>query len=132
MREATTDGFVLPVEQPRDVLTDILRVSGQRALAAAVKAEADEWIAQRVHVKDEDDHRLVVRNGFQPPRTIQTGIGPVELKRARVHDRRPEQERERFQSIIVPPYLRRSRSVEELIPCLYLHGISTGNFNLAL
>lgn len=132
MQEATTDGFVLPVEQPRDMLSEILRESAQRALAAAVQVETAEWIDKRSHVLGDEGHRLVVRNGHQPARSIQTGLGPVELKRPRVHDRRPEGERERFQSTIVPPYLRRSRSVEELVPCLYLHGISTGNFNEAL
>jgi transposase-like protein len=132
MSQPTPEAFAFPSESPRDVLTEILRASAQRALAAAVKAEADEWIEQRAHVIDESGHRQVVRNGHQPPRTIQTGIGPMELKRPRVHDRRPDGERECFQSVVVPPYLRRSRSVEELVPCLYLHGISMGDFNRAL
>jgi transposase-like protein len=132
MQESTTDGLVLPVEQPRDVLTAILRQSAQRALAAAVEAEVEEWIQAHSNLSDDEGHRLVVRNGHQPTRSLQTGIGPVELRRPRVHDRREEDKREQFESTIVPPYLRRSRSVEELIPCLYLHGISTGAFNQAL
>jgi hypothetical protein len=74
----------------------------------------------------------VVRNGYLPQRTILTGIGPVEVKQPRVQDRRPPQQKEKFNSAILPPYLRKTKSIEELIPWLYLKGISTGDFSQAL
>ena len=74
----------------------------------------------------------MVRNGHLPERTILTGIGPVEVCQPRVRDRRPQDEREEFSSKILPPYLRKTKSLEELIPWLYLKGISTGNFQEAL
>src|SRR5205807_559055 len=73
-----------------------------------------------------------VRNGSLPERTILTGLGPVEIKQPRVQDRRPREQREKFSSAILPPYLRKARSIEELIPWLYLKGISTGDFSEAL
>jgi transposase-like protein len=74
----------------------------------------------------------VVRNGSLPARTITTGVGPVEVKQPRVHDRRAPEEREKFTSAILPPYLRKTKSIEELIPWLYLKGVSTGDFSEAL
>jgi transposase-like protein len=76
--------------------------------------------------------RQVVRNGHLPKRTITTGIGPIEVRQPRVHDRRPADEAEPFSSKILPPYLRKTKSVEELIPWLYLKGVSTGDFSEAL
>src|SRR5262249_19878102 len=77
-------------------------------------------------------HRQVVRNGRMPARTITTGVGPVDVQQPRVHDRRPAGEKEKFTSQILPPYLRRTKSLEELIPWLYLKGVSTGDFSEAL
>ncbi len=77
-------------------------------------------------------HRLVVRNGHLPERTIQTPVGDVEVQQPRVRDRRPDETRETFRSAILPPYLRRTKALEELIPWLYLKGISTGDFTEAL
>jgi transposase-like protein len=74
----------------------------------------------------------VVRNGYQPERTIQTGLGDVDVKKPRVRDRRPAEEREQFESSILPRYLRRTKSLEELVPWLYLKGVSTGDFSEAL
>jgi putative transposase len=73
-----------------------------------------------------------VRNGHAPARQIQTGVGPVEVKQPRVHDRRAVEERESFTSAILPAYLRKTKSLEELIPWLYLKGVSTGDFSEAL
>jgi putative transposase len=86
--------------------------------------------AQRV--KDQEGHRQVVRNGHLPQRTIMTGVGAVEVKQPRVLDRRPAEQAEPFSSKILPPYLRKTKSIEELIPWLYLKGISTGDFSEAL
>lgn len=117
----------------RDVLTEIIRDGARGLLAAAVQAEVDAWISERSHITGDRGHRLVVRNGSMPQREVITGIGPVQVRQPRVHDRRPESEgREKFTSAILPPYLRKSRSIEELIPWLYLKGVSTGQFGEAL
>jgi transposase-like protein len=101
-------------------------------LTQAVEAEVADWIDRHAHLRDEVGHRQVVRNGAMPARTITTGVGPVEVKQPRVHDRRPSEEREKFTSQILPPYLRKTKSIEELIPWLYLKGVSTGDFSEAL
>src|SRR5947209_3938510 len=116
----------------RDVLTALLRDGARRLLAEAVEAEVAAWIDDHAHLKDPAGRRQVVRNGYLPGREIQTGLGDVEVKQPRVHDRRPADVREKFTSAILPPYLRRTRSLEELIPWLYLKGVSTGDFAEAL
>jgi transposase-like protein len=115
-----------------DVLTDILRSGAKKLLAQAINAEVMDWVERHASCLDADGHRQVVRNGYLPERTITTGIGDVEVKQPRVHDRRPEEEREKFTSRILPPYLRKTKSMEELIPWLYLKGVSTGDFSEAL
>jgi len=122
----------LPVATSRDVLTDILRDGAQRLLAQAVEAEVAEWIDSHADLKNADGHRQVVRNGHLPKRTITTGVGPIEVQQPRVLDRRAADEAEPFSSKILPPYLRKTKSLEELIPWLYLKGVSTGDFNEAL
>jgi len=117
---------------PRDALTQILRRGAVELLAAAVRAEAAAWIDEHAHVVDADDRRQVVRNGYLPEREVVTGIGPVKVRQPRVHDRRPEGAREKFTSAILPPYLRKTRSMEDLIPWLYLKGVSTGDLSEAL
>lgn len=117
----------------RDALTEVLREGAVELLATAVRVEVAGWIDARTHVVDGDGRRQVVRNGFMPQREIVTGIGPVKVKQPRVHDRRTQEEgREAFTSEILPPYLRKARSMEDLIPWLYLKGVSTGNFSEAL
>jgi len=103
-------------------------------LATAIENEVAEYIERHVGLRDDRGHRLVVRNGRLPARQIQTGLGPVEVQQPRVHDRRIDEkgERRRFSSAILPPYLRRTQSLDELIPWLYLRGISTGDFTEAL
>jgi transposase-like protein len=117
----------------RDALTDLLRNGAVDLLAAAVQHEVGAWIEDHAGVVDEHGRRRVVRNGFMPEREIVTGIGPVKVRQPRVHDHRPEGEgREKFTSAILPPYLRKARSMEDLIPWLYLKGVSTGDFSEAL
>jgi transposase-like protein len=115
-----------------DPLTAILRQGAQKLLGQAIEAEVEQWIADHAQVTDEQGHRQVVRNGHSPARSITTGVGPVEVSQPRVHDRRPPEEREAFRSKILPPYLRKTKSIEELIPWLYLKGVSTGDFGEAL
>ena len=116
----------------QDLLTEVLRKGARELLAQAIDQEVREWIEQRTGLLNEQGRRQVVRNGYLPERTIQTGIGPVEVRQPRVLDRRAEDEREGFSSKILPPYLRKTKSLEELIPWLYLKGISTGDFQEAL
>jgi putative transposase len=116
----------------KDLLTEVLRKGARELLAQAVEQEVHEWLGARVDLIDDQGHRLVVRNGHLPERTILTGIGPVAVRQPRVHDRRSQEEREVFSSKILPPYLRKTKSLEELIPWLYLKGISTGDFQEAL
>lgn len=125
-------GSIAPAPLVRDPLTDILRQGAVDLLARAVEAEVAGWIDDHAGVVDEQGRRQVVRNGSMPEREIVTGIGPVKVKRPRVHDRRPPEAREAFTSAILPPYLRKTKSVEELIPWLYLKGVSTGDFSEAL
>lgn len=132
MRKGTEEATVFPVESARDALTAVLREGAQRLLAEAVEAEAQEWIAERVHLRDRQGHREVVRNGYHRKRAIQTGLGAVDIHQPRVRDRRPADQAEPFTSKLLPPYLRRTKSVEELLPWLYLKGISTGGFGEAL
>jgi transposase-like protein len=114
------------------VLTSLLREGAQRLLTEAVEAEVAEWIDAHRHLRDEQGHRQVVRNGHLPKRRLLTGVGSVEVRQPRVQDRRRAEEAEPFSSKILPPYLRKTKSLEELIPWLYLKGISTGDFSEAL
>jgi putative transposase len=132
MSERSNSVLALPATTSRDVLTEILRDGAQRLLAQAVEAEVAEWIASRADVTDDAGRRQVVRNGYLPKRSITTGIGRVEVQQPRVLDRRTPDEAEPFSSKILPPYLRKTKSLEELIPWLYLKGVSTGDFDEAL
>ena len=117
-------------QDARDVLTEVLREGAQRMLAQAVEVEVEEFISEHAQVVDPQGRRRVVRNGYLPERQIQTGVGAVEVKAPRVRDKSGSGIR--FTSKILPPYLRRTRSIEELLPWLYLKGISTGDFSEAL
>jgi putative transposase len=131
MDHASNDSCIVPLAS-KDVLTDILRQGAQQMLASAIEAEVADWIEAHRSCIDANGRRQVVRNGHLPSRTITSGIGPVEVSQPRVHDRRPEGEREKFGSAILPPYLRKTKSIEELIPWLYLKGVSSGDFSEAL
>ena len=131
MSEVTAATVKMP-EASEDVLTTILRQGAQRLLAQAIEAEVAEWIEEHQHLTDDRGRRQVVRNGHAPERTIVSGVGEIAVKQPRVLDRRPVEGRERFTSKILPPYLRKTKSIEELIPWLYLKGISTGDFHEAL
>lgn len=119
-------GIALPVA---DALTEVLRRGAGTLLQEAVEAEVAEVIDRYRALQDERGRQRVVRNGHKPERTIQTGIGDVAVKAPRVRDRHGEI---KFSSSILPPYLRRTKSIEELLPWLYLKGLSTGDFSTAL
>jgi transposase-like protein len=119
-------GIALPVA---DALTEVLRRGASTLLQQAVEAEVAEVIARFQELKDEHGRQRVVRNGHLPERRVQTGIGELPVKAPRVRDRAGEL---KFNSSILPRYLRRTRSLEELLPWLYLKGLSTGDFSSAL
>jgi len=134
MQDVNTESLMLPSVSPEvhDPLTDVLRRGARDMLIQAVEAEAAAWIDEHAALLDSEGHRQVVRNGYASPRTVVTGVGPMQVTMPRVHDRRPDGERERFTSKILPPYLRKAKSIDELLPWLYLKGISTGGFSEAL
>ncbi len=135
MHEDTVVSFSHPDRiSIKDPLTEVVRVGARRLLAEAVEAEVSAFIAEHAELVDEAGRRRVVRHGHLPEREVQTGIGAIAVRRPRVRDRHPEDDggRIRFTSAILPPYLRRAKSVEELLPWLYLKGISTGAFGEAL
>jgi transposase-like protein len=111
------------------LLDEVVREGARRMLIAALEAERDEYVESLKHFRDERAHALVVKNGYARPREIQLGVGSVEIAAPRVNDRR---EGEKFTSQILPPYMRRSPQVTEVLPWLYLKGLSTGDFVEAL
>ena len=118
----------------KDPLPSVLRSGAQRLLAQAVEMEVTAFIAAHGDLEDDAGRRRVVRHGHHRERRVQTGIGPVAVRCPRVRDRggAGEAGKIRFTSAILPPYLRRAKSIEELLPWLYLKGISTGDFTEAL
>ncbi len=124
--EYRNPGIPLPIA---DLLTEVLRNGARELLQQAVEAEVAEFIERHRELKDERERQRVVRNGYRAERTIQTGIGEVAVKAPRARDREGEI---KFRSNILPAYLRRTRSIEELLPWLYLKGLSTGDFSEAL
>jgi transposase-like protein len=114
-------------------LDDLARDGARRMIAAALQLEAAEYVARFREARDEGGRALVVRNGTARPRPVTTGVGPVTLAAPRVNDRRVVAGvRQKFTSMILPPYVRRSPRVESVLPLLYLHGLSSGDFREAL
>jgi transposase-like protein len=121
------------VKEFRSELDQFVRWGAQQMLQAAIEAEVEAFLAEHASKRDDQGRRYVVRNGRLPGRLIMTGAGPLEVSQPRVRDNSPEgADRVQFCSKILPPYLRRSQSINELIPWLYLKGISTGDFGDAL
>ncbi len=120
--------------ESRSVLDEIVYAGAQRMLTQALEAEIEAFVDRHRHVVDEEGRRQVVRNGHSPTREVLTGAGQLEVQQPRARDRRTvdTEDKIRFSSSILPPYLRRSKSIDELIPWLYLRGISSGNFTEAL
>jgi putative transposase len=118
----------------RDALHELIRKGAQEMIAQALQEEVGEYLERHAQERDDAGHRLVVRNGYKEPRQIVTGVGAVAVRQPRVDDRRTDEQgrRERFESKLLPPYLRRAKSVDELVPWLYLKGISTGDMSEAL
>jgi transposase-like protein len=131
LRVVTDDG---PGAELRSSLDEIVLDGARRMLAAALEVEADEYIARLAGELDERGRRLVVRNGHAEPRTITTAAGRIEVSAPRINDKRVDEngERCRFRSAILPPWARKSPKVAEVLPLMYLHGMSSGDFAPAL
>lgn len=131
-----TDHNVFKLSHPgifTDLLSEVLRNGARGLLVQAVEAEVADFLGQHADKLTEDGRRRVVRHGHLPEREIVTGIGPVAVRQPRVRDREAAAgERIRFNPTILPPYARRSKSLDVLIPILYLKGLSTGDFEEAL
>ena len=131
-----TETNVFQLAQPgtfADSLTDVLREGARALLARAVEAEVADFLARHADRMTADGRRRIVRHGHLPERSIMTGIGPVTVRQPRVRDRAGDAgERIRFSANILPRYARRTKSLEALIPILYLKGVSTGDFEEAL
>lgn len=130
MAKLTLEALSQPGAQAADPLHELIRKGARELIARAVEAELAEFMAGYDERVLADGRRAVVRNGHLPARTIQTGIGAVEVEVPRVRDRSGSGVR--FHSSLLPPYLKRTRSIEELLPWLYLKGVSTGDFQEAL
>lgn len=133
MKTDTTVVSFQHADEIDDPLTSILRDGARRLLAQAVEAEADAFLAMQ-NERLADGRSRLVRHGHSPERTIQTGIGPVAVRRAKLRDRGAEANRDRitFTSAIIPKWARRTKRLDALLPVLYLRGISTGDFQEAL
>ena len=116
-----------------DPLLAVLQDGARRMLMQAIEVEVEAFLAAHAELVDEQGRRRLVRNGHAPERQIQTGIGPIEVRRPKVRDRGAGDAAPiRFASAVLPAYLRRTRNIEELLPWLYLKGVSTGQFGEAL
>ena len=118
--------------ESRSPLDELIREGARRMLQAAIDPEVDDFLAKHSGRRDEQGRRLVVRNGSLPEREILTGAGKLPVRQPRVRDRSSGDDRVWFSPQVLPPYLKRTNSIEELIPWLYLKGISTGDFSEAL
>jgi len=130
MTKSTLTAALQPENSAIDPLSEVLRSGARQLIAQAVEAELQALLDQHANVRLPDGRQAVVRNGHLPERTVQTGIGDVEVRVPKVRDRSGSGIR--FNSNLLPPYLKRARSVEELLPWLYLKGISTGDFQESL
>jgi putative transposase len=146
MRQVTTEELVGPATTldpevlefraqfgQRSPLDELVRQGAQQMLQSAIETEVDDFLAEHAQRRDRRGNRQVVRNGYLPSRELLTGAGRLAVEQPRVRDNSSQREdRVRFSSSILPPYLRRSKAIDELIPWLYLKGISTGDFTEAL
>ncbi|KAA5609564.1 transposase, partial [Rhodovastum atsumiense] len=133
----TSHTRVVALRQPDEVddpLTAVLRSGARRLLAQAVEAEAEAFLAEMSGLRLPDGRERLVRHGYGPERLVQTGIGPVPVRRVKLRDRgaASEAERIRFTSALLPRWARRTRSLDALLPILYLRGVSMGDFQEAL
>jgi len=129
MDKGTTNEHREPIPEVRQSLDELAREGARRMIHAALELEVDQYVQQLRHLRDENGHALVVRNGKARPRTVSLGAGHIEVQAPRVNDQRTDH---RFTSQILPPYMRRSPQLNEALPVLYLRGLSTGDFEEAI
>lgn len=127
-----TEVRIAPLASSSDMITELARLGAKKLLAEALECEIAEYLAKYESIRDEQGHKQVVRNGHCKERSLLTGIGEIEVQQPRVRDKRDEPEREKFTSKILPPYLRKAKTLEEFIPILYLRGVSTGDMEPTL
>ena len=133
-----TDDSVIKLVQPGSFegpLTEVLRTGARALLAQAAEAEVAAFLGRHIDLRTEDGRARIVRHGYMPEREILTGLGPLAVRQPRVRDRGAaanDPERIRFSSTLLPPYARRTKSLDVLLPILYLRGLSTGDFQEAL
>src|SRR4051794_20773021 len=134
MNETTNIVRLRQPDEIDDSLTDILRAGARKLLAQAIEIEAEAFLASMRDLKLPDGRERLVRHGHGPARIIQTGIGSVAVSRVKIRDRGAisDEDRIRFTSALLPKWARRTKSLDALLPILYLRGISTGDFQEAL
>jgi len=130
VNDFTLKEVVTPETEVKDPLTEILRTGARALISQAVELELNYLLKQHENKKLDDGRQAVVKNGYLPARTLQTGIGDVDIQVPKIRDR--TQSGIKFNSSLLPPYLKRTKSIEELLPWLYLKGISTGDYSEAL
>jgi transposase-like protein len=130
MSQCKIIAFKKPGDISEDPLTELLRTGARQLIANAVEAELYGYLQQFAALKNEKGHQRVVRNGYLPEREIQTGIGAVAVRVPKIRDKSGQGVK--FNSTLLPPYVRKTKSIEEVLPWLYLKGISTGDFQEAL
>jgi len=129
MHKGTTNEPPGQIPEITQTLDELAREGARRMILAALELEVEQYVEKLRHLRDENGHALVVRNGKAEPRAVSLGAGSIKLQAPRVDDRRPDQ---RFTSRILPPYMRRSPRLNEALPVLYLRGLSTGDFEEAI
>jgi putative transposase len=129
MHKSTTNEPPGQIPEITQSLDELAREGARRMILVALELEVAQYVEKLRHLRDENGHALVVRNGKAEPRTVSLGAGSIQFQAPRVDDRRPEQ---RFTSSILPPYMRRSPQLNEALPVLYLRGLSTGDFEEAI
>ena len=134
MKDCTPNMDHCPEENSWSVLEQIAREGARQLLQQALEKEVEEYLKLHQSFRNEEARQAVVRNGYMPERDLITGMGPISIRQPRVDDRqiRKNDETERFSSKILPRYMRRVPSIDNLIPVLYLKGVSTGDFSEAL
>lgn len=130
MSKSNLHALSQPETTPHDPLHDLIRQGARDLIARAVEAELEGLLSQYADITTPDGRKAVVRNGYLPRRSVQTGVGDIEVQVPKVRDRSGSGIR--FNSQLLPPYLKRAKSLEELIPWLYLRGVSSGDFQEAL
>jgi transposase-like protein len=117
---------IAPMPEFGDLITELARLGAGKLLTEALECEIAEHLAKYESVRDEHGHKPIVRNGHCNHFDGLTGVGGIEVTQPRARDKREKAEREPFPSKILPPYLRKTKTLEEFIPILYLRGVSTG------